>query len=211
MAYRRLNGRNGQFSSFQDGGSVTVNSSMGDGLTNKIIYLLNQLQTYSIYVVDVTGRTGSLYNTSVLFETNLKGIYQCCIQVTAWHEYCNCVKLHLYMFIFQFHLELLKTLPSSTPCTSTSVTISWDSVECIHRNGLITHYIISYGPVGEANLVTNVRVNNGGQDDGLSYIVSGLESSTNSIFKFAAVNEAGVGIYAVIQGKTISSKIDSTL
>ena len=89
------------------------------------------------------------------------------------------------------------------------MTISWDSVQCIHRNGLITHYIISYGPVGETNLVTNsVGVNNGGQDDGLSYTVSGLESSTNSIFKVAAVNEAGVGLFAVTQGKTINSKID---
>ena len=66
--------------------------------------------------------------------------------------------------------------------------------------------------MGETNLVTNsVRVNNGGQDDGLSYTVSGLESSTNSIFKVAAVNEAGVGLFAVTQGKTINSKIDSTL
>ena len=91
VAYHRLNGRDGQCSSFQDGGSVTINSSMGDGLTNTM-FLLNHLQAFSVYVVDLTGRTGSLYNTSVpfQFETNLKGIlYQCCIQVTAWHEYCN--------------------------------------------------------------------------------------------------------------------------
>ena len=74
VSYRRLSGRDGQCSSFQDEGNVVLNSLMGDGLT----YTINlHLQAYSVYVVNVTGRTGGLQNTSNVtrFETNSTGTY----------------------------------------------------------------------------------------------------------------------------------------
>ena len=77
------------------------------------------------------------------------------------------------------------------------MTISWDSVECIHRNGLITHYIINYGRGrdGENNQV-NDTVNIINQDEGGSYTAAGIDPATKYIFKVAAVNEAGVGVFA---------------
>ena len=97
------------------------------------------------------------------------------------------------------------SVPSGAPqnlaiinSTSTSVTISWDSVECIHRNGLITHYNISYGPVGDTNLVKTVTVNSDEPDDGGSYTATGLERTQNYLFKVAAVNVPGVGVFATV-------------
>ena len=65
ISYRRLNGKDGQCSSFQDEGNVVVNA-MGESSVNL------HLQAYSVYIVNVTSRKGALYNTSVhiLFETN---------------------------------------------------------------------------------------------------------------------------------------------
>ena len=70
MAYRRLNGRNGQCSSFQDEGSLSVRAEAN---TTAL-----QLQGYSVYVVSVTGRSigaSSQSNTSSTFqfETNSSG------------------------------------------------------------------------------------------------------------------------------------------
>ena len=81
------------------------------------------------------------------------------------------------------------------------MTISWDSVECIHRNGLITHYIISYGirPVGEINLDGNTTVYISEPDDGGSYTGSGLVPHKNYVFTVSAVNDFAIGPYAAIQ------------
>ena len=105
----------------------------------------------------------------------------------------------------------LHPVPSGAPqnlaiinSTSTSVTISWDSVECIHRNGLITHYNISYGPVGDTNLVTTDTVNSDGPDDGGSYTATGLERTHNYLFKVAAVNDVGMGTFASAQVEAVT-------
>ena len=89
------------------------------------------------------------------------------------------------------------------------MTISWDSLECIHRNGLITHYIISYGRGrdGENNQV-NVTVNITDQDDGGSFTASRIDNTKNYIFKVAAVNEAGVGMLANV---TVSTQRNGNL
>ena len=86
------------------------------------------------------------------------------------------------------------------------MTITWNSVECIHRNGLVTHYNIGHGPADYGE--TNVVQTRGEPDEGGgSYTFTGLEPSSNYEFKVAAVNDVGVGPFAITQGKTINSKI----
>ena len=100
----------------------------------------------------------------------------------------------------------LIAVPSEVPqnltiinSTSTSVTISWESVECIRRNGLITHYIVGYARDGaNSQWHVNVTVNITNQDDGGSYTATGIDNTTRYTFKVAAVNEAGVGLYATV-------------
>ena len=70
VSYRRLNGRNGQCSSFQDEGSLSVRAEAN---TTAL-----QLQGYSVYVVSVTGRSigaspRSNTSSTFQFETNSSG------------------------------------------------------------------------------------------------------------------------------------------
>ena len=68
VSYRRLNGRDGQCSSFQDGGSVSVRARGEELLYTSILHL----QAYSVYAVNVTGRSGTLNSASIAvqFATN---------------------------------------------------------------------------------------------------------------------------------------------
>ena len=70
VSYHRLNGRDGQCSSFQDEGNVTTTR----GETNSANL---HLQAYSVYYCTVTSRKdgGFLYNTTSLnFTTNSTGL-----------------------------------------------------------------------------------------------------------------------------------------
>ena len=90
VSYRRLNGREGQCSSFQDEGRVTVRPER-----QVVSYVaILHLKAYSSYVVNVTGKKGALYNTSdsLQFETNSTGIYN------VVHTYCISASLRLIMY-----------------------------------------------------------------------------------------------------------------
>ena len=63
---------------------------------------------------------------------------------------------------------------------------------------MITHYLIVNGPVSETNQMTNVTVNSSRPDDGGSYTATGLDATQNYIFKVAAVNSDGVGVFATV-------------
>ena len=82
--------------------------------------------------------------------------------------------------------------------TSTSVTISWDSVECIHRNGLITHYQLVYEPVDIFGNNPSTMISSGEPDDGGSYTATRLDPSSSHLFKVAAVNKLGFGPFATV-------------
>ena len=85
--------------------------------------------------------------------------------------------------------------------TSTSVTISWNSIECIHRNGLIIHYIVSYELANgnRQSTIITVRINE--PDDGGNYTAMGLEPSVSYLFKVAALNSIGLGPFATVQSR----------
>ena len=52
--------------------------------------------------------------------------------------------------------------------------------------------------------MTSVRVNIDGPDDGGSYVVSGLQPSTNYAIRVAAVNDVGMGTFASAQAETVT-------
>ena len=73
--------------------------------------------------------------------------------------------------------------------TSSSITVQWGAVDCIHRNGDITGYSIQY----EADNTTRDVL--GGSVTEAT--VSNLMPSTNYSIQVAAVNSAGTGPYSV--------------
>ena len=94
---------------------------------------------------------------------------------------------------------ILPPAPSAAPTTvsvsgvtSSSITVQWGAVNCIHRNGDITGYSVRYGVQGSGSTQT-VSVSGGGATMTTIY---GLMASTIYSIEVAAVNNAGTGDYS---------------
>ena len=91
------------------------------------------------------------------------------------------------------------TAPSAAPdsvsiseVTSSSITIQWEMVPCIHHNGDITGYSAQYGSQGQSTQTMSAP----GDSSGGSYEITGLQSSTTYSIQVAAMNSAGTGVYS---------------
>ena len=100
------------------------------------------------------------------------------------------IELHIY------YEPLTHTAPSAAPnyvsvseVTSSSITVRWGTVPCIHRNGDITGYSVQYGVVGSESIQTM-------SVSGDNATISNLASSTKYILQVAAMNDAGTGEYS---------------
>ena len=72
--------------------------------------------------------------------------------------------------------------------TSSTISIQWKAVPCIHRNGRITGYMIQYMEVGGG-----VFINESVTGDQRETSITGLKSSTFYDIRIAAVNSVGTG------------------
>ena len=86
------------------------------------------------------------------------------------------------------------TVPSTGPAsvsagtvTANSITVQWEEVPCLHRNGEITGYTVVARTSGEDDITEFVNGN------GRSATVSGLEPSTQYTVLVGATNDAGTG------------------
>ena len=86
------------------------------------------------------------------------------------------------------------TSVSVSEVTSSSITVQWEAVDCIHRNGDITGYSVRYEVQGSGSTQT-VSVSGGGAT---MTTISGLTSSTTYTIEVAAVNNAGTGVYSPV-------------
>ena len=90
---------------------------------------------------------------------------------------------------------LFSAAPSGPPTsvsgtsTSTTITVQWGAVDCIHRNGDITGYSVRYREMGSGSTQT-VNVS------GYSYTISNLTSSTTYSIQVTAENSVGSGVYS---------------
>lgn len=82
-----------------------------------------------------------------------------------------------------------------TDVTSSSITIQWGPVDCVHRNGDMTGCSVQYGVQGSGSKV-NVTILGSAGSDGGTYVVTGLVALTGYDIKVAAVNSAGTGVYS---------------
>ena len=92
-------------------------------------------------------------------------------------------------------LSAPSTAPTSvsvSEVTSSSITVQWGAVDCIHHNGDITGYTVRYGVQGNGSTQT-VNVSGG---EATQTIISGLTPSTNYSIEVAAVNSVGTGVYS---------------
>ena len=80
--------------------------------------------------------------------------------------------------------------------TSSSITVQWGPVDCIHRNGDITDYSVRYGEVGSAEGERTVDEMISGDFSGGMYTISGLSAATPYTVEVAAETSAGTGPYS---------------
>ena len=96
------------------------------------------------------------------------------------------------------------TFVNISDITSTSITVQWGPVDCIHHNGDIIGYSVQYGVEGSGS---NRNMNISG-DATSQTTLSGLKPSTNYSIEVAAVNIAGPGVYSVtISSITLGDKL----
>ena len=84
------------------------------------------------------------------------------------------------------------TSVSTSDVTSSSITVQWGAVDCIHHNGDIAGYSVQYGV--EGNNSTNTTTVSGGTTTKAT--LSGLQPATNYEIEVAAVSSAGTGVYS---------------
>ena len=78
--------------------------------------------------------------------------------------------------------------------TSSTISIQWEAVPCIHHNGRINGYVIQYKEVGRGG----VFIIEGVTGDQRETNITGLQSSTFYDIQIAAVNSVGTGPFTNI-------------
>ena len=89
------------------------------------------------------------------------------------------------------------TFVSVSSVTSSSITVQWRAVDCIHRNGDITGHIVQYGIQGSGSTVRK-NVPGGAATEAT---LTGLTSATAYYVEVAAVNSVGIEVYSESSGK----------
>ena len=99
-------------------------------------------------------------------------------------------------------MVLSLTVPSAPPSsvtvtgvTSSTISVQWGSVPCIHQNGDITGYSVQYEVMGSGNIQIMPVLGAGTTQA----IVSGLNPSTTYSIEVAAVNNYLIGQYSIVE------------
>ena len=93
------------------------------------------------------------------------------------------------------------TTPSSS---SSTITVQWGSVPCIHQNGVITGYSVQYEVMGSGNTMTMPV----GGADTTQTTIGDLMSSTTYSIQVAAVNSEGTGVYSDPPANQLTQGLD---
>ena len=131
------------------------------------------LEEFSTYTVTVT-TTFNVFGSNMtevaemMFTTSSAGINS---------DYSRCYSNKI----------LFSAAPTGTPrdvtpsMTSRSIMVTWDTIECIERNGIITNYTVVFQEQVPVNTV------------GMIFSAEGLTPQTNYTFQVAGVNDVGTG------------------
>ena len=164
----------------EDVGSITFT----DNSTMYTIIGLEESSNYTITVIAMNANDMATSNNVTGF-TQESGTIKCLLEFGK-------IGTHVSDLLFTFLLAP-STAPTSvnvSKVTSSSITVQWGAVDCIHRNGDITDYSVRYVIQGNGCTQTK-KVSGGGTTQ-----ISGLIPSTNYSIEVAAVNSASTGVYS---------------
>ena len=86
-----------------------------------------------------------------------------------------------------------------TGVTSSTISVQWGSVPCIHQNGDITGYSVQFGLMGSGQKPVSMSVSGGSKTEAT---LSNLTAETSYWITVAAVNTEGTGDSRNISAKT---------
>ena len=160
----------------EDEGSI----SLTDGSTSYDIMGLEEDSSYSI-TVQVTNAAGTETSNSITAMTLEAGK-----EMTIVNRLCP--------------TGMYPPAPSAAPTsvrvsavTSSSITVQWGAVDCIHRNGDISGYSVRYGVMGSANIQT---MSVSGGYNITEATIFDLTFSTEYSIEVAAIGgRNGIGVY----------------
>ena len=72
--------------------------------------------------------------------------------------------------------------------------VTWNTIECLRRNGIITGYTVVFQEVGGANVTSSTST----ELEDRMFSDTELTPFTNYTFRVAGVNDAGTGVFAVL-------------
>ena len=94
-------------------------------------------------------------------------------------------------------MSIIFVVPSAAPIsvslvrlTSTTITLQWDVIDCIHRNGEISGYSVRV-QWGSSDMIRVVTVGSVRETT-----ITGLHPSTEYYISMAAMNHVGTGVYS---------------
>ena len=156
-------------------------------------YTLTGLEEGTKYFITLTasvvveGSAGEALTEEQTMEDSVLAV----TNITGWF---------IYFSLLYCDSLLYDTAPSAPPAdvrvlvnSSTSITVQWGEVPCIHQNGEITGYSVQYVVVGSS--VTQSEMVSGDSSGGME-MISGLNKQTVYTVQVAAVNSAGTGEYS---------------
>ena len=168
-------------------------------------YTLQNLQEFSGYAITVqANNTGGTNSSNVITVTTL---------ASGSHNYYASEDASNIAFSFSAPSGPPQSVMTSS-VTSSSITVQWDRVSCIHRNSEITGYTVRY-QTGGAIIVNESKLTSGISDSDRVFTASGLIPRTNYTFEVAAVSSEGIGPFStgtttettVPEGEVYSSKM----
>ncbi len=166
------------------GANVTVNIPDSTARTH-ILENLNEDSTYRITVTAINNEGSTMNTTTVITGTSSNA--------------CMCVMTQAAILTMYLHSIGASSGPSNVTVTAgvTNISIQWNEVDCVERNGEISDYSVRYGL--NSSMSQEINVTN------RSFSIDRLQIRTSYSFEVAAVNIShGVGAYSsAVIGTTV--------
>ena len=138
------------------------------------------LEEFSNYTVTVT-------TTFNVFGSNMPEVAEIMFTTSSAGMDISSFDMHA-MFILIFNVAPTGAPRDVTPSmTSRSIMVTWDTIECIKSNGIITNYTVVFQEQGGANVPDNTVDR--------TFSAGGLTPYTNYTFQVAGINDVGTGPY----------------
>ena len=143
------------------------------------------LEEFSTYTITVT-------TTFNVFGSNMTEVAEMMFTTSSAGINSDIITIVDVTVIKYFSAAPTGTPRNVTPSmkSSRSIMVTWDTIECIERNGIITNYTVVFQEQGGADVPGNTV--------GMIFSAEELTPHANYTFQIAGVNDVGTGLYTSV-------------